>query len=407
MNGGFLINLDSVAQRETLESDSESAFDDLTGVLRVGCLLTGTLLLTDAQVLDGALMLRIGPRGVFSRIGTSFEIYARADSLENSLYQFFDNGGEYLRHIELSSLTNMNTEERINLGYRISQVSSKHFKELSTRLGVVNAVNEVLRSCGVEQTQADELADCWRSWIDADNNGDLVTHERPYGKLDMSLQAQRKPLKNLIPEKSKLPQVELVLNMVEGSSTRSEIRALIQSLELSDDEKTTIREWLDSIYVCSIAKTYDSIAVELPRSSVKRLAQRRTAEESKLLLSTESVDRLSNVRISTFEIIYDKTRDDAKKWREDKKERHIKHLASTVNRDTNSDSAIRRERTRSAFRLAFVAVVLQASSVFDLSDGLKIGLAIIAVITTEFLPVLYRNIFPKGRLTAIIDPIKD
>lgn len=405
MNGGFLVNLDSVAQRETFEIDGVDSFNDLTGVLRVGCLLTGTLYMTDAQVLDGALLLRIGPRGVTNRIGNAFEIFARAESLEQSLYKFFDNGGTNLRHVEISSLRDLSSEERIELGRKISLHSSENFQKLRDQVGVVGAIHSVLQSCGVPKENADELAECWNSWIEVERSGALTIHNRPYGKLKMTEQAERKPLKNLVSDKSKETEVELILKQIEMSSTRSEIRALIETLNFPEDQKTTIREWLDAVYICSIAKTYDSIAVELPRSSVQRLAQRRTSDEAKLLLSVESVERLSTVRIATFEIIYDKTRDDARKWRENKKIRHIKHLASTVNRDTTTDSTIRRERTKSAFRLAFVAVVLQLSSMFDLGDAYKVGLAIGAVIATDFLPVLFRNIFPKGRLTAVIDPI--
>jgi hypothetical protein len=40
---------------------------------------------------------------------------------------------------------------------------------------------------------------------------------------------------------------------------------------------------------------------------------------------------------------------------------------------------------------------------FELKDAYKVGLVIGAVIATDFLPVLFTNISPKGRLAAIID----
>ena len=63
------------------------------------------------------------------------------------------------------------------------------------------------------------------------------------------------------------------------------------------------------------------------------------------------------------------------------------------------------KRIGSAFRLIFVEVFLQLSFMFELKDAYKVGLVIGAVIATVFLPVLFRNIFPKGHLTAVIDPI--
>lgn len=405
MDGGFLVNLDSVAQRESHDRNPERSVEELTGVLRVGCLLTGTLLFTDTQVLDGILMLEIGPRGVQSRIGEAFVILARGPSLELSLAEFFDRGSATLAQFELSSLPDMNPEQRIEVGRRLTLYPSSEFRRVQQESGVVAAVCTALRASGVQNHHIERLAVHWQSWIDADRNGQLRIVQRPYGQLNMAEQAAKKPLTSVLRDSSHSAAIEQISAAINQSARRSEIRFLIGQLNLNDDDVISVREWLDTVYVCAIARHYGVLAVDLPRSSVERLAQRRSSEEAEVMLSLQSVQRLSNVRTATFEIIYDRTRDDARNWLETKKERHIRQLASTIDRDTATDSNLRRDGLKSAVRLAFVAAVVQVSSAFDHRLSIKIVLALGAVLLTELIPVAYRFLFPKGQLAATIDPM--
>lgn len=402
MDGGFLVNLDSVAQRDAFDEDAELALDSLTGVLRVGSLLTGTLLMTDAQVLDGVLLQRVGARGVIQKIGTGWEIYARRSTLEESLAAFFDPQGPTLRHIELSSLLGLEQQDRAAVGKRIATYSSEKFRSMRLEIGTVDAVCSVLRESGVDDENVARLSQFWDAWIAAERAREIVVRDKPYGKLNMIAQAERKPLSTIVPNPRA---VSRILEEVRRSATRSEIRAVMLELELSQAEKTTAREWLDAVYVCSIAKQYGTIAIELPRSSVAGLHDRRASDEATIHLTNESLNRLSQIRIATFEVICDKAREDARLWRSTKKKRHIRHLATTVERDTTTDSDVRRERVRNAIRLAVVAAVVQFTTSFEYDFPANIAIMLGAVALTELGPVLYSTLFPKGRLTATVDPL--
>ena len=403
MDGAFLVNLDSVAQRDAFDNDEVQALESLTGVLRIGSLLTGTLLMTDAQVLDGVLLQRVGPRGVSQRIGIGWEIFSRCATLEESLAAFFDPEGPTLRYIELSSILGYGQKERAEMGKKIASFPSETFRSMCVEVGTVGAVCSVLRESGVDDQNLENLTRYWESWIDEDRSGGIVVRHKPISRLSMVDQADRKPLSTIIRNSG---DISKILNEVKTSATRSEIRAVILELGLSEEETTAAREWLDAVYVCSIAKQYGTIAIEIPRSSVTSLNNRRASEEATIRLSKESLDRLSEIRIATFEVICDKAREDARLWRSTRKKRHIRHLATTIQRDTTSDSDVRRERVRNAIRLAVVAAVVQVTTSYDYDFPANIAIMLGAVVLTELSPVLYSILFPKGRLTATVDPLE-
>jgi hypothetical protein len=403
VDGAFLVNLDSVAQRDTFDNDPVQARESLTGVLRIGSLLTRTLLLTDAQVLDGVLLQQVGPRGVSQRIGLGWEIYSRRSTLEESLAAFFDPEGPTLRYIELSSLLGYSQKERAEIGKKIASFPSEKFRSMCTEVGTVRAICSVLRESGVDDQNLENLAQYWESWIDEDRSGGILVRHKPIGRLSMVDQAERKPLSTIIRNPKNVTQI---LNEVQASATRSEIRAVILELGLSEEETMAAREWLDAVYVCSIATQYGTIAIEIPRSSVASLNNRRASEEATIRLSKESLDRLSQIRVATFEVICDKAREDVRLWRSTRRKRHIRHIATTIQRDTTSDSDVRRERIRSAIRLAVVAAVVQITMSFDYAFPANIAIMLGAVVLTELGPVLYSILFPKGRLTATVDPLE-
>lgn len=403
MDGAFLVNLDSTAQRDTFDNDAVQALESLTGVLRIGSLLTGTLLLTDAQVLDGVLLQRVGPRGISQRIGLGWEIYSRCSTLEESLAVFFDPEGPTLRYIELSSILGYDQKERAEIGRKIASFPSETFRSMCVEVGTVGAICSVLRKSGVDEENLENLSRYWESWIDEDKSGGILVRHKPTGLLRMVDQAERKPLSAIIRNSRDVSQI---LNKVKTSATRSEIRAVILELGLSEEETTAAYEWLDAVYVCSIAKQFGTIAIEIPRSSVTSLHNRRASEEAMIRLSKDSLDRLSRIRIATFEVICDKAREDARLWRSTRKKRHIRHLATTIQRDTTSDSDVRRERVRNAIRLSVVAAVVQVTTSFDQGFPRNIAIMLGAVILTEISPVLYSIFFPKGRLTATVDPLE-
>ncbi|MGW8484252.1 hypothetical protein ACWGJP_14060 [Microbacterium sp. NPDC055903] len=69
----LIAELDSPAQAERFREgeDARQAITELTGMLRTGMLISGTVLVTDAMVLDGAYFVRLGPDGVLRELGVA------------------------------------------------------------------------------------------------------------------------------------------------------------------------------------------------------------------------------------------------------------------------------------------------------------------------------------------------
>lgn len=67
----LISELDSPAQRERFDRDPRDAITQLTGMLRIGMLISGDVLVTDAMLLDGEYFMTLGPEGVLRELGGS------------------------------------------------------------------------------------------------------------------------------------------------------------------------------------------------------------------------------------------------------------------------------------------------------------------------------------------------
>ena len=96
-NRVLIAELDSPAQaRRFAESGTRQAIVELTGMLRVGMLVSSTVLVTDAMLLDGAYFIALGPEGVLSELGTGqarypLTITGRYPSLREGLEKRVEN----------------------------------------------------------------------------------------------------------------------------------------------------------------------------------------------------------------------------------------------------------------------------------------------------------------------------
>ncbi|MCK8477091.1 hypothetical protein [Microbacterium aurugineum] len=67
----LIAELDSPAQARLFESGAREAIAELTGMLRIGMLVSTEILVTDAMLLDGAYFAALGPDGVMRELGAS------------------------------------------------------------------------------------------------------------------------------------------------------------------------------------------------------------------------------------------------------------------------------------------------------------------------------------------------
>lgn len=68
----LIAEMDSIAQRARYDTkDHHVATTELSGMLRIGRLVSEHILLTDAMVLDGCYFMRLGPEGVIRELGAT------------------------------------------------------------------------------------------------------------------------------------------------------------------------------------------------------------------------------------------------------------------------------------------------------------------------------------------------
>lgn len=68
----LIAEMDSIAQRARYDTkDHHVATTELSGMLRIGRLVSEHILLTDAMVLDGSYFMRLGPEGVIRELGAT------------------------------------------------------------------------------------------------------------------------------------------------------------------------------------------------------------------------------------------------------------------------------------------------------------------------------------------------
>ncbi|WP_460800576.1 hypothetical protein [Microbacterium sp. GXF6406] len=68
----LIAELDSPAQAQRFsEKGARAAITELTGMLRVGVLVSGSILVTDAMLLDGEYFMTLGPEGVLNELGAT------------------------------------------------------------------------------------------------------------------------------------------------------------------------------------------------------------------------------------------------------------------------------------------------------------------------------------------------
>lgn len=68
----LIAEMDSIAQRARYDAkDHHAATTELSGMLRIGRLVSEHILLTDVMVLDGCYFMRLGPEGVIRELGAT------------------------------------------------------------------------------------------------------------------------------------------------------------------------------------------------------------------------------------------------------------------------------------------------------------------------------------------------
>jgi hypothetical protein len=400
----MIVNLDSLAQREEFDRSGPAAsLARVVAMLRVGRLLGGTVLLTDAQLLDGYLLLSLGPKGVGCAIGPHVAVRARAATLDDALAGLVDTGAPTLAGFEFSSLPHTTAAERRALADRLSGLSAERFRALRSTGGTLAALRWALLSAGAAPHAADALAGAWQRWLQADASGEVVVETFVRPELDLGPAAARRPLAPLLDS----PDAEEVASRLEAriadGASRSRLRGDVERARLGAEDRQMAHEWLDAIYVRSLAGQHQALVLELPRTGDPGPLRRRATGESTLSLGSGTLDSLGQVSSATFDLIVDRTREDARRWRAGNRPRHLRQLSATIERESAPDTLRRRNQIAEILRLAAFAMILVFVQAIPV--GLVAQIAIAAVLAplaelARLLPLLR----PAADLSAVVDP---
>jgi hypothetical protein len=156
---------DSVSQRHypMLSAKPEERQEAFIGRLRFDTLLSRTLVLTDAQLLDGAFFVEIDkPRLARFLQRTAedeplpLEIRSRAARLENALTGFFKGQGKTLAAFHLSLA---NEDIRDQLADRVASIPASSLRRW-------DQIPTILSNCGIDPAVSEQLKYAWRQVFD-------------------------------------------------------------------------------------------------------------------------------------------------------------------------------------------------------------------------------------------------
>jgi hypothetical protein len=251
----FAAAYDSVAQQHLAAhiASEPSADPNLIvalGRLRLETLLSQCLVLSDTQVLDGALMRALVHQGHLESMARAIdgplpiEVRSRADSLEESLWWTYvdDSGGGQVRGFLPSGFSD---------GASVRDELEKLGKPPSVR--GLPGVLEILRRAGVDDTEREAAEAAWRTLID------LCDSRIPVVRFDTDLlqcfdkAAARFPAQWLLPDLVTDEGVALLSNVVSLGVRRGRVHAEVDSLcregGAAAEDAERVRDWFDQTYL--------------------------------------------------------------------------------------------------------------------------------------------------------------
>lgn len=261
-----------------------------TGVLRTADLLSDTIIVTDAQLLDGIFFQALGVRRVLDLLGRTdvdppaITVIGRGPSLEESLREIAV-AGDHLSSFRYSTLQSLGVDLAGTTSLDASAIADaepgKVASALAARLGDLTQVAGGRAYCT-------ELGRAWSGWIDAELRG-LVRYERfdrtRAGSFEEIVAQWSRPdvtdaPRPLVDRLATQPNRSEAIRMLEEASARG---------DLSEGERLQIEGWWELAYADLIATNnqadwidifggrFDGVRVDRPQTSRARTTVLRGA----------------------------------------------------------------------------------------------------------------------------------
>lgn len=228
----LLAELDSVAQQKRFSAlGAEEATAQLTGMLRVGRLLSGTVLVTDAMLLDGNYFISLGPEGVLRELGAG--------------------DGRFPLIV-----TGVARTLREGLDYRLSLPS------FEWSLLAMRGTSEI----------PDSVRSSWDAWLALAERG-FIRYEQ---------QSRGFALPEIVSLPSGVNHSAELLESLRMVTTRSGAWQLIRDAELQQDERGRLANWWNGRYLRAVAEQASADWLSFDADNAQQLSDPQTSRPLKL-----------------------------------------------------------------------------------------------------------------------------
>lgn len=202
----LIAELDSPAQHDRFATrEARDAIAELSGMLRIGMLISGDVLVTDAMILDGSYFITLGPEGILRELGAS-----------SSRYPLVITGPHDSLRAGLDA-------RRADEGFRWSLPQIDDARQVSV-----------------------DVSRAWDDWIRLTEQG-VIRYEKQSG--------MQTPVRlGELPQHLVGIREQILDSGVASIRRRSEAFAVIEGRPWSEDTKAAVRRWWNDAYLRMIAE---------------------------------------------------------------------------------------------------------------------------------------------------------
>ena len=236
-------------------------YAELLGRVRMDLVLSGTLVLTDAQLLDGALFMRVAADEFLSDLeipgltGSPIEIMRRGDSLAESLVAMLNRKG-VAKPFEFSCLSTADSQRVYAELRRLQDEGLPGPTDL-------DGIDALFTGCRVPKRVREHLRQSWDSWDSMASSGRLparkwegdylvdraIEDANKTAKEDIRLATGQSPEESLGLATAHSQDTWLeVEKQLKAFGARSDIRAFIRAAGLPWYDEHTLLGWSDMVY---------------------------------------------------------------------------------------------------------------------------------------------------------------
>lgn len=345
----LIAELDSPAQAERFARlGARTATVELTGMLRIGVLVSETVLVTEAMLLDGAYFLALGPEGVLSELGASG-----------------------VRH----PLTITGTSGSLSAGLQ-SRLDNPGFKWSLPGVVSTSEIPSAIRNR-------------WDEWLAAVESG-FITYETQSRDLP--------PMRTgPVPIRTEAALQRVMASGLGDIRFRSDAWRIIDELDLFDDERTDVRRWWNDAYLRMIAENAEADWISFDTDTATPLAL--GPRDVELPLSSALIAWARGSSPATVAVARDASREQQEQLRRRPDWTRMRNLAFSASQVTATSSrpgVLYGSYAKLAIALVLVALALPGLDVGAIDSPLT-WIAFVGVVATT---VPFDSLWALVRLLA-------